>query len=179
LSLTYYTKSYYKGRWEFEKNGKTYSGAELVVISTQHTHNINVWGTDKKSNDPSFYGLPIVFLPESEEYSQYQNGTIETRRSTYTMALAGKYLQLTILRHEYGHYLQEMNKGKFYGLIVGIVSSIGYEVNLFRANRNYGLESYRNLWTEVEANTLAYKHFNSPANWDKIAFPIDLNKYSK
>ena len=119
----------------------------------------------------------VLYYGERGKYSQYFNGRIETRKSTYLKALAGVKFELTVLMHEYGHFLQGKYKGAFYIYSVGIVSSIGYKINLdFRADKEYGIKAYQNLWTEVEANTLAYIYFNSPANWDKTNFPINLDK---
>jgi RHS repeat-associated protein len=177
LSLTYYTTSSYKGRWQYEKDGKTYSGAELVVISTQHTHSINVWGADKKSNYPSFYGLPIVFTPKDSKSAYYENGEIHTTKETYQLYLKlgqnSKYGNL--LMHEYGHYLQEQKFGKLFYYTVGVSSKISWGVymQIFKHP-----EGYRNTLTEVHANALAYEFF-VPSFWDFKKYPITVKPESE
>jgi hypothetical protein len=124
----------------------------------------------------SFFGLPIKFLPETCFYSQYKNGTIETRKSTYLEALKGQKFALTTLRHEYGHYLVEKNYGKFYASYVGVISSISYSI-FVESKIEDGRGFYQNCRTEVQANTLAFFYFSSPADWDNVNYPIDF-KYT-
>ncbi|UII31977.1 hypothetical protein LVD17_27190 [Fulvivirga ulvae] len=69
-----------------------------------------------------------------------------------------------LLRHEYGHVLQAERYGyvSFY-LVIASVSVGSTQV----------APSHQHTWTEMEANTLSYLHFNMPEDWNFNRYPID------
>ncbi len=67
-----------------------------------------------------------------------------------------------LLRHEFGHVLQYKRYNSFDQFVI-IVSSI-YSAKYL---------NHRHSWTERQANTLSYKYFRYPSNWNTEEFPLD------
>jgi len=68
---------------------------------------------------------------------------------------------MTLIRHEYGHWLQYKDKGAVY--YYGVIAPASV---YFAARRNnYG-------WTELDANNRAYNYFGKPSWWYHSLFPF-------
>lgn len=86
---------------------------------------------------------------------------------TYANAFS-KSLDLGLIKHEFGHILQwrKMGTFKFYAKI-GLPSLTSAIRASFKKNH-----IHRNHPVEINANQLAYHHFQQPNNWDLKRFPI-------
>lgn len=72
-----------------------------------------------------------------------------------------------LVRHEFGHFLQALQKGKYdFYAKVGLSSLISAAMNGKRGHY------HRYHWTETWANYLSYHYFDSPVDWPMKRFPI-------
>ena len=73
-----------------------------------------------------------------------------------------------LLRHEFGHILQQKQKGFLYYWIKIVPVSVwsAFRTSLTRKH------IHMHTWTEWTANLLSYKYFNQPAEWDFTKYPI-------
>jgi hypothetical protein len=69
-----------------------------------------------------------------------------------------------LLRHEFGHILQDRRYGGayFYGVVVPVsIASVLSD------------DPHQETWVEKEANTLSYIYFQMPTDWNTTDYPID------
>lgn len=75
---------------------------------------------------------------------------------------------ISLLRHEYGHFLQARKWGKrfFYRYIAW------QSLHSAKRSSHDPAFNHQHTWTEWTANRLAYYFFKRPADWDMKSYPI-------
>lgn len=89
---------------------------------------------------------------------------------TYSGAYS-RQSDLPLIKHEYGHILQNKKYGSFiFYLKIGFPS-------LFSAIKSSIFKNYHHKYhkVEIEANLLSYQYFNHPSDWNFKDFPIKHN----
>lgn len=91
-------------------------------------------------------------------------------KGSYLASLRYNSYEYWVIRHEFGHILQERYHGPF---AYRIIAQESLASAIFDRKELFGYKhSHQNFWTETYANHLAYNYFQSPSNWPNY-FPIE------
>lgn len=110
------------------------------------------------------------------DFGPFRNGAAVTLPKIGIIVGSKDIRNIDLLRHEFGHILQERNWG-----LSNFIFRVAPRSLYSTINPNIKtMSQYMSVWPEWSANKLSFEYFNKPKNWDNtyLLQPVNINNFS-